>query len=51
MTTETSKELENKAIVKNLMEELWYKRNLSILDEVYSPEVLYHGPSMERLGI
>ena len=47
MPAETAKELENKVIVKNLFEELWYKRNLSIVDEVYSPEVLYHGPSME----
>jgi len=47
MPTETAKELENKVIVKNLMEELWNKRNLSIVDEVYSPEVLYHGPSTE----
>ena len=47
MSTETAKELENKAIVKNSIEELWNKRNLSILDEVYSPEILSRGPSME----
>jgi steroid delta-isomerase-like uncharacterized protein len=47
MSTETQKEIGNKAIVKHLIEELWSRRNFSILDEVYSPEVLYHGPSIE----
>ena len=47
MLTDTPKETENKAILNHLYEELWSKRNLSILDEVYSPEVLYHTPSME----
>ena len=47
MLTDTPKETENKAILNHLYEELWSKRNFSILDEVYSPEVLYHTPSME----
>ena len=47
MSTETSKEIENKAILSHLFEELWSKRNFSVLDEVYSPEVHYQTPSME----
>ena len=43
----TGKELENKAIVKKFIEGFWNTRNLSVLDEVDSPEVQYHGPSME----
>ncbi len=47
MSTETPKEIENKAILNHLYKELWSERDSSILDEVYSPEVLYHTPSME----
>jgi len=47
MSTETSKEIENKAILNYLYEELWNKRNFSVLDEVFSPEVHYQTPSME----
>ena len=47
MSTDTSKEIENKAIFNHLQEELWSKRNFSVLDEVFSPEVHYQTPSME----
>ena len=46
MSTETPKEIENKAILNHFYEE-WSKQNLSILDEVFSPEVHYQTPSME----
>ncbi len=47
MSTETPKEIENKAILNHFYEELWSNRNFSVLDEVFSPEVHYQTPSME----
>ena len=47
MPTETAKEVENLNIVKRFWDEAWNKRNISILDEVYSPDIQYHGASTE----
>jgi len=50
MTTMVKKETENKAILYRLTEELWMKHNLSIFEEVYASDVVYHGPSIEIHG-
>lgn len=51
MSTDTAREIENKTIVKHLWEEVWNKRNFSVVDEVYSPDIQYHGGSTELNGI
>ena len=51
MSTETSKEIKNKNIVEYLWDEIWNKRNFSVIGEVYSTDIHYHGASMELNGI
>ena len=51
MSTQTSKEIENKNILEHLWDEVWNKRNYSVIDEVYSTNIHYHGASMELNGI
>lgn len=49
MSTNTAKESENIDIVKHLWDEAWNNRNYSIIDEVYSPDVQYHGGASNEL--
>ena len=51
MSTQTSKEIENKNILEHLWDEVWNKRNYSVLDEVYATDIHYHGASVELNGI
>jgi len=47
MPTETPKEIENMSIIKKTMEECWNSHNFSVVDEVFSQELVFHGPSIE----
>ena len=44
---ETQEEIKNKEILEHLFLDGFNKRNLSIMDEMHSPEVIYHAPSIE----
>jgi steroid delta-isomerase-like uncharacterized protein len=37
--------VENKALVRRLVEEGWNKGNIAVIDEVLSPDYVLHGPS------
>lgn len=47
MSVELKEEVRYKELVNQVYEELWSKRNLSIIDEVVSPEVKCHETGME----
>jgi len=47
----TSKIEQNKAIIKRYWDGKWNKRQLSILDELQTPNVVYHSPLEEMHGI
>jgi len=34
---------QNKTLVKTLMEEVWHKRNVAAIDEIFAPEYVGHG--------
>jgi steroid delta-isomerase-like uncharacterized protein len=40
----------NKAIVRRLFAELWNTGNLSVADEIFSPNYAHHDPSMPDFG-
>ncbi len=41
---------QNKAIVRRLFEELWNKGNLSLADQLFSPNYAHHDPSTPDFG-
>ncbi len=41
---------QNKAIVRRLFEELWNKGNLSVADQLFSPNYTHHDPSTPDFG-
>jgi steroid delta-isomerase-like uncharacterized protein len=41
---------QNKAIVRRLFEELWNKGNLSVADQLFSPNYAHHDPSTLDFG-
>jgi steroid delta-isomerase-like uncharacterized protein len=41
---------ENKTIVRRLFEELWNKGNLSVADELFTPNYNHHDPSTPEVG-
>ena len=41
---------QNKAIVRRLFEELWNKGNLSVADQLFSPNYANHDPSTPDVG-
>ena len=41
---------ENKTIVRRLFEELWNKGNLSVADELFTPNYDHHDPSTPDVG-
>ena len=41
---------QNKAIVRRLFEELWNKDNLSLADQLFSPNYAHHDPSTPDFG-
>jgi steroid delta-isomerase-like uncharacterized protein len=41
---------QNKAIVRRLFEELWNKGNLSVADQLFSPNYAHHDPSTPDFG-
>ena len=41
---------QNKAIVRRLFEELWNKGNLSMADQLFSPNYAHHDPSTPDFG-
>jgi steroid delta-isomerase-like uncharacterized protein len=41
---------QNKAIVRRLFEELWNKGNLSVADQLFSPNYAHHDPSAPDFG-
>ena len=41
---------QNKAIVRRLFEELWNKDNLSVADQLFSPNYTHHDPSTPDFG-
>ncbi len=41
---------ENKTIVRRLFEELWNKGNLSVADELFTPNYEHHDPSTPDFG-
>ena len=44
---ETQEEIKNKEILEHIFFDGLNKRDLSILDEAYAPDILYHAPSIE----
>ena len=40
----------NKAIVRRLIEEVWNKGNLSVVDELFTPNYEHHDPSTPDFG-
>ena len=42
---------QNKAIVRRLFEELWNKGNLSVADQLFSPNYAHHDPSTPDFGL
>ena len=44
-------ENQNKLVVQRYWEGKWNERSLEILDELQTPDVVYHGTSMEMNGI
>jgi predicted ester cyclase len=47
----TDQEIQNKEVVRRYWEEKWNVRSPTVLDDLQSPDVLYHGPSHEMSGI
>jgi len=43
-------EFDNRAILSHLFQEGYNKGNLKVIEETYSPDVIYHGPSIELHG-
>lgn len=41
----------NKAVIRRHVEEVFNKANLSVADEIISPEYVYHGPLGEFKGV
>jgi len=41
---------QSKAIVRRLFEELWNKGNLSVADQLFSPNYAHHDPSTPDFG-
>jgi steroid delta-isomerase-like uncharacterized protein len=41
---------QNKAIVRRLFEEVWNKGNLSVADELFTPNYTHHDPSTPDVG-
>src|ERR1700704_6448566 len=41
---------QNKAIVRRLFEELWNKGNLSVADQLFTPNYAHHDPSTPDFG-
>jgi len=41
---------QNKAIVRRLIEEVWNKGNLSLVDELFAPNYEHHDSSTPDLG-
>ncbi len=41
---------QNKAIVRRLVEEFWNKGNLSVADELFTPNYTHHDPSTPDFG-
>ena len=41
---------ENKAIVRRVMEEVWQKGNLAVVDELIAPAFVFHDPNFEVHG-
>jgi len=41
---------QNKAIVRRLFEEVWNKGNLSVADELFTPNCTHHDPSTPDVG-
>jgi len=48
--TASKKEFDNRAILSHFFQEGFNKRNLDVIEETYSPEITYHGPSIEMHG-
>lgn len=40
---------QNKAAVRRFIEDVWNKGNLSEVDEVYTPDYVYHGPGGQEM--
>lgn len=47
----TEQESRNKKLIEHLYDELWNKRNIAVLDECLSPDVVYSSPNMTCTGI
>ena len=46
-----SADVENKAIVRQLYEEVWNKRRLELVDEIISPSHVLHDPNLTGSGV
>jgi len=46
MSTEVKEEVRYKELVNHIYDEIWHKRNMSVLDEVISPDVKCHETGM-----
>lgn len=44
-----SEEAQNKATVRDFIEEVWNKGILSVLDEAYTPDYVYYGPGGQEI--
>lgn len=49
--TQSAIEAQNKETVKRYWDTIWNERRSEILDEVLTPDVVYHGTSMSANGI
>ncbi len=41
---------ENKAVVRRFIEEIWNKRNMAVIDEIFAPNYVNHDPSSPDFG-
>jgi len=51
MIAQVHVEAQNKAVVQRYWDGKWNKRRIEILDELQTPDVIYHGTSMNMNGI
>ncbi|MBI2866866.1 MAG: ester cyclase [Chloroflexi bacterium] len=42
---------QNKAVSRKVFEEAASKKNLALLDQLFTPNIVYHGPGMEMMGM
>jgi len=40
---------ENKALVRRLIEEVWNQGNLTVFDELYAPDFIFHDPGLPQV--